>query len=90
MDDDATANGWENEGTTITLFPTHWANPECHFPVVSTPVGATCFECGREIAADDRGLILPVIAESVTFEPSHRECFLRNILGPNWRNMVRE
>lgn len=70
-----------SEDTTITLFPDHWATWD-EFPVVETPVGEGCFHCGLKLRAGERGLFVPLVAETTTYEPAHRDCFLRALGVP--------
>jgi hypothetical protein len=49
-------------------------------PAVDTPVGETCLRCGVAIKADDVGVVMPYVAETVVERPWHLTCF-REALG---------
>jgi hypothetical protein len=75
---------------TIAIFGAHWDAALLDGPKrrVATPLGLPCLRCDEPIAADDRGLLQPVIFEvdgdldtECTFWPVHLECDLLSVVG---------
>ena len=76
---------------TVRWFGATWHAPVCdpgnH---VDTPVGAVCIHCDAEIGADDQGVTIPIAAApgspwTATRAVWHLDCWLAEVLGPDWK-----
>jgi hypothetical protein len=68
-----------------SIFGGSWGAPICEgAPPAPTPVGVPCLECGVLIKEGDQGVVRPVLrlGRAATMEPTHKECDLRNAVGP--------
>lgn len=48
---------------------------------IPRPVGFPCLFCTEPIGPDDDGFVTPVLRPRLSYEPIHRECDLRAIVG---------
>lgn len=63
-------------------FGQSWGAPICDdTPHVETPVGQPCGWCDELIAAGDRGVTIPHLADVWTERPFHFECQMRMVVG---------
>jgi hypothetical protein len=72
-----------------TFFGEPWDAPFIDDAVqVATPVGESCVDCHDPIADGDQGVVMPCISEGpggapvADLRPTHRECFIRAVIGP--------
>ncbi len=73
---------------TMQVFPKRWSAAACEgLEEVGTPVGVPCLLCEEVVQYGDRGFIQDSIhldgdgAPVVVWEPVHRECQLRAVVG---------
>ena len=75
--------GSPREGGDVTglqWFGMHWGAPICdQAERVEAPLGSACVACDVPIEIGSTGLLIPHIAEVVTREPWHLDCFLKSI-----------
>ena len=67
-------------------FGTDWGAPICQTLRVPVPVGETCLHCDELIAADDSGVMMPLMESvyniiAVTPAYYHVECWIRLMVG---------
>lgn len=61
-------------------FGEHWGAPICdEADRADVPVGRPCLGCSQSITPGTDGLLIPLVADTVTEEPWHLDCFLRNV-----------
>lgn len=66
------------------FFGEPWPSGVCDTGVqVPTPVGELCVNCDEPIEEGQQGTFIGVMrdAQRVSFQPSHKECSLRAVLG---------
>lgn len=53
-----------------------------HHNRIPTPVGEPCIDCGEAIEYGDQGKAMPYLGKEPRIGYTHRECLLRNVVGP--------